>query len=67
MILSFKIIVHHYQKHIKWTSHTETIANAVSKYVGVTGRLKHILPLYIPRTLYNTLILPHLWYTIMGI
>ena len=55
-------------KHIKWTSPTESIANKESKYIGATNILKHILPLHILRTVYNNLILDTLilWYTIIG-
>ena len=51
--------------HIKWTSHAASIANRISKHIGVTNRLKIILPLHILRTLHNTLILPHLYYGIL--
>ena len=50
---------------MKWTSHTESIANTISKYTGVINRLKHTLPLHILRTLYNTLKLPHLYYGLL--
>ena len=52
-------------KHINWTSHTELTANKITKYVGVTNRLKHILPLHILHNLYNTFILPHVYYGIL--
>ena len=52
-------------KHMKWTSHTESIANTISKYTDVINRLKHTLPLHILRTLYNTLILTHLYYGLL--
>ena len=29
---------------MKWASHTESIANTISKYTGVINRLKHTLP-----------------------
>ena len=52
-------------KHLKWSTHTEFIANKISKYTGVTNRLKHTLPPRILLTLYNTLILPHLHYGLL--
>ena len=52
-------IIHN--KRMKWTSHTESIANTISKYTGVSNRLKHT----ILRTLYITLILPHVYYGLL--
>ena len=43
----FKIIGMIMNTHIKWASHTESTANEISKYIGVTNRLKHNLPLHI--------------------
>ena len=40
-------------KHLKWSTHTEFIANKISKYTGVINRLKHTLPPRILLTLYN--------------
>ena len=48
-------------KHIKWTTHTDMIANKISKYIGVLNRLKHTLPPRILIARYNTLI-HHLFY-----
>ena len=50
---------------MKLTSHTESIANTITKYTGVINGLKQNLPLHILRTLYNTLILPHLYYGLL--
>ena len=50
-------------KHIKWASHTELIANTIPKNIGETNRLKHTIPLHSLRTLYNTLLLIKLYST----
>ena len=65
IVNDFKFLGIILNKHMKWTSHTESIANTISKYTGVINRLKHTLPLHILRTLYNTLILPHLYYGLL--
>ena len=65
IVNDFKFIGIILNKHMKWTSHAESIANTISKYTGVINRLKHTLPLHILRTLYNTLILPHLYYGLL--
>ena len=49
-------------KHSKFTTHTDMIANKISKYFGLLNRLKHTLPPRILIKLYNTLILPHFYY-----
>ena len=64
IVNNFKFLDIILNKHMKWTSHTESIENTISKYTGVINRLKHTLPLHIRRTIYNTLILPHLYYDI---
>ena len=61
----FKVLCIIINKHIRWQSHTELIVNKISKFIGVTNKLKHTLPLHIMRILYNTLILPHLCYGIL--
>ena len=53
----FKFLGIFIDKHLKWSTHTEFIANKISKYTGVINRLKHTLPPRILLTLYNTLIL----------
>ena len=58
----FKFLGIMLNKHLKWTTHTDMIANKISKYIGVLNRLKHTLPPRILITLYNTLILPHFYY-----
>ena len=65
IVNDFKFLGIILNKHMKWTSHTESIVNTISKYTGVINRLKYTLPLHILRTLYNTLILPHLYYGLL--
>ena len=47
---------------LSWKSHTEKISKKISKVVGVMTRLKNYIPYYILKTIYNSLILPHLLY-----
>ena len=61
----FKFLCIIVNMHIKWSSHTESIVNKIYKYVVLTNRLKHILPLRILRTLSNTLIIPDVYYGIL--
>ena len=51
--------------HLNWQSHTNKIANKISKTIGILNKLKHFLP---PNTLYimyNALILPHINYGLL--
>ena len=47
---------------LSWHDHIKYISTTVAKGVGVLSKLKHILPRSILRSLYQTLILPHLTY-----
>ena len=47
-------------KHISWKYHTEMLFNKTSKYCGVLSRLKNYLPLFILRTMYFSMVHPHL-------
>ena len=50
-------------EHMKWKSHTDKISN--KKIYRYISKLKHLLPTYILKTLYNTLFIPHLTYRII--
>ena len=43
VVSDFKFLGIILNKHMKWTSHTESIANTISKYTGVINGLKHTL------------------------
>ena len=48
-----------------WKAHTQKIANKISRALGIINSLKNTLPHYILITLYNSLVLPHLQYSIL--
>ena len=52
-------------KHLKWTSHVDMLTAKLSKTIGILNTLKHILPINIMRTIYNSLILCHLNYGVL--
>ena len=52
-------------EHLNWKCHIENIALKISRSNGIFYKLKHSLPGYIMKTLYNSLILPHLTYGIL--
>ena len=50
---------------LKWQDHTNKIANKISKSIGVMSRLKHVLKPSTLVTIYNSLLLPHLYFSIL--
>ena len=50
---------------LSWKAHTCKLANKISRSLGVMNKLKRFLPPDIMLTLYNTMILPHLQYSVL--
>ena len=49
-------------QHITWTPHIKKIPIKISRVIGISRKLKRTFPQYILRTIYNSLIHPHLIY-----
>ena len=47
---------------LNWTAHVNNVHVKVARPIGVLNKLKHFLPAITLKTLYNSLILPHLSY-----
>ena len=58
----FGITLH---EHLKWDTHINSLSNKISRVIGTINRLKHYIPPNILLTLYNSIILPHLYYDIL--
>ena len=52
-------------EHLSWNPHIQKVANKISRSLGILCRLKRPLSTPILRLLYNSLILPHLQYSIL--
>ena len=52
-------------EHITWKQHSQKVASKIACTIGTMKRLKYFLPTTILKTLYNSLILPHLQYGIL--
>ena len=52
-------------KHVNWNAHTNNISNRISSVIGIINRIKQFVPPAILKTIYNSLILPHLHYGIL--
>ena len=53
-------------EHLSWKPHVLKISNKISRTLGIMCRLKNFLPTHVLRILYNSLILPHLQYSILA-
>ena len=53
-------------EHLSWKPHIQKISNKIARTLGIMCRLKNFLPTQILRILYNSLILPHLQYSILA-
>ena len=54
------------QQNLKWKSHIAHISTKISRATGILKRLQNTLPTDILKTIYNSLILPHLLYCILA-
>ena len=52
-------------KQLKWNDHIDHIVLKISRIIGVLTRLKNHIPLNILITLYNSLLLPHINYSLI--
>ena len=52
-------------KHLKWNSHVDKVANKISKTICIMNKLKRILPSHTLKTIYNSLINSHLHYGLL--
>ena len=67
-VKNFNLLGININEHLQWKYHTDTICKKISRSIGILHRLKNFFPLSILKTLYNSLILPHINYglTIWG-
>ena len=53
-------------ENMTWNSHTNQIANKINRNIAIMHKLKHILPTFTMKTLYESLISSHLNYGILA-
>ena len=53
-------------ENLTWDSHIQKVSNKVSRILGVMNRLKNYIPGHILRILYNSMVMPHLQYSILN-
>jgi len=61
----FKFLGAYIDSNLSWKIHTTKKANQILRVVGVLSRLKNLVPIKILKTIYNSLVLPHLSYAII--
>ena len=47
---------------LKWHKHIDVVLNKTSKSIGIISKVRHLLPPYLTRMLYMTLVEPYLNY-----
>ena len=52
-------------EHLTWNSHIQKICGKIACVIGTMNRLKRFLPSFILNQIYNSLVLPHLTYSIL--
>ena len=52
-------------EHLTWNTHIDKISSKISKYNGLLNKLKHYLASNVLKTLYESLILPHINYALL--
>ena len=50
--------------HMDWNSHITNISNKITKTMGIMNRIKKSIPQQILNLMYNSLILPHIYFCI---
>ena len=63
---SFKFLGLNLHENMSWKTHTEFVANKLTKYSGVLNRIKHFLPIDVLRKLYFSMVQSQLQYGILA-
>ena len=61
-VINFNFLGITIDQNITWSDHITKISIKVARVIGILSKLKHIFPCNILRTIYNSLIQPHLNY-----
>ena len=51
---------------LNWKAHLHMVSTKISRVIGLLRKLKYIFPSYILHTIYNSLILPHINYSLLA-
>ena len=65
-VMEFNFLGLTIDEHLSWKPHIQKISNEIARALGIMCRLKNFLPTHVLRILYNSMILPHLQYSILS-
>ena len=65
-VTTFNFLGIHFNEHMLWKTHIDTIGSKLAKFSGVLNQLKHYLPEYVLRTLYCSMVQSRLTYDILA-
>ena len=65
-VKTFKFLGLFLDSNLSWNCHINETSNKISKICGALSKLKYFLPSFTLRLLYNSLILPHLTFSILN-
>ena len=51
---------------LNWKAHIHMVSTKISRVIGLLRKLKYIFLSYIPHIIYNSLILPHINYSLLA-
>ena len=57
---AFSSLLYYIDEHLNWSMHLNKLATKLAQNIGILCKLKHFLPSYILKTIYCSLVLPHL-------
>ena len=63
IILALGLII---DSKLNWKAHLSAIGTKISRVIGLLHKLKHILPKQVLHSIYNSLIMPHLNYSLLA-
>ena len=55
-----------FHKNLSWEPHLHNVCNKISKSTAILAKVKHMVPQLIMRTIYNSLVLPHMSYALVA-
>ena len=64
-VTSFKFLGIVFDENLTWKYHISMITKSISRSVGILCKLKHYVPIYVLKILYNSLIVAHINYGLL--
>ena len=65
-VTQFKFLGLNIDSNLNWKAHLSAVSTKVSRIIGLLHKLKYVFPSYILRMIYNSIILFHFNYSLLG-